>query len=55
VRIIDSRAMRLTIPPTSGRTTSGTPRLSDSDTTSTWTPVPTCLYCQYELSLHRNP
>ena len=39
VRVIDSRATRLTIGPATGRSTSGTPRLSDNDTTSTCTPA----------------
>jgi hypothetical protein len=55
VFVIDSRAMRLMIGPANGFKIDGTLRLSDSDSSSTSTSLPTCSYRQYEFRRHRNP
>jgi hypothetical protein len=47
--------MRLAIGDTNARATGGTSRLSDTERTSTWTPLPICRYTQYEFNRHRNP
>jgi hypothetical protein len=55
VRVSDSRAIRLISGSAIERTNHGTSRLSEIDSRSIRTSLPTCAYRQYEFNRHRNP